>query len=124
MQLNSASFDFVNLSVVHTVGTITCMVLSLYAAQAMWHDSESQRDCRIVRWGRKLGYPLLALSMLWSLDYSHATTWEPWPPTVAMIWAINLIIALRIMALRARQSVIAERGWFRPNGVDERAHTL
>jgi len=102
----------------HVIAALVGIVISLYAAQAMWHDQESNRDCWVVRYGRKVGYPLLALAFLWSLDFAHVKGWAPWPPHVGLELAIDLIIIMRIIALRQRQLEIARRGWSRPLGVD------
>ena len=110
--------DRLDLSGVHIVATFTGMLLSIFASQAMWLDPESRRDCLLVRLGRRVMYPVLALSFLWSLDYSHVKGWQPWPPTVAIIIAMDFIIAMRIVALRHRQRISDERGWSRPFGVD------
>ena len=110
--------ESIDLTALHVIGTIFGVLLAIYAAQAMWHDSESQRDCWLVRYGRKLAYPILALAFLWSLDYAYTKGWTPWAPDVVIIWAIDAIISFRILAIRVRQKEIAARGWFRPDGVD------
>lgn len=110
--------DRVDLTGVHIMATLVGMLLSVYAAQAMWQDPESNRDCWMIRYGRRATYPLLALSFLWALDYANVKGWTPWPPNVAIIVSIDLIIAMRIWAMRRRQREIADRGWSRPLGVD------
>lgn len=107
-----------DLSGVHILATLVGMLLSVYASQAMWQDPESNRDCWMIRYGRRTTYPLLALALLWALDYAHVKGLPPWPPNVAIIMAIDVIVAMRIWALRLRQKEIAARGWSRPLGVD------
>lgn len=112
-------FDKFDLTWLHVSATVAGIILCIVAAQMMWQDPESQRDCLVVRWGRRIMYPALALAFLWSLDYAHAKAWTPWAPDVAIILAIDFIIAFRVMALRIRQIEAAARGWARPNGVDQ-----
>lgn len=104
--------DFVDrfdLTGVHVIATLLGMFLSIYASLVMWQDSESQRDSRFVRLGRRIMYPMLALAFLWALDYSHIKNWTPWPPNVAITVAMDFIIVMRILALRARQKEISRR---------------
>lgn len=110
--------DHADLTGVHIMATLVGMLLSVYASHMMWQDEESNRDRWLIRYGRRVMYPLLALAFLWALDYSHVKGWMPWPPNVAIIVAIDFIIAMRILALRQRQREIAQRGWTRPMGVD------
>lgn len=116
--------DHADLTGVHIFGTLFGMLLAIYASHAMWQDDESRRDCRIVRYGRRVMYPLLALAFLWALDYSNVKGWVPWPPNVAIILAIDLIIAMRIISLRHRRREIERRGWSRPLGIDHGANSL
>lgn len=110
--------DKFDLTAAHVLAALYGMVVAIYASQATWQDHDSNRDCWIVRYGRKVMYPALALAFLWSLDFAHVKGWTPWPPNVAINIAMDLIITMRIIALRQRQKEIEARGWVRPLGLD------
>jgi len=110
--------DKFDLTAVHVLAALYGMVVSIYASQATWLDHDSNRDCIIVRYGRKVMYPALALAFLWSLDFAHVKGWAPWSPNVAINIAIDLIITMRIVALRQRKKEVEARGWVRPLGYD------
>lgn len=116
--------DQVDLSGIHIAGTLIGVMLAVYASHAMWQDDESNRDCRLVRYGRRFMYPVLALFFLWSLDYANIKGWKPWAPDVGIILAIDFIMLMRILALRNRRNHVRRRGWSRPLGVDGGAGEL
>jgi len=93
------SFD---LTVIHTILTIAGMLLAIYVMQLTSYVNEDFKDPWHIRWSRRASLAFIALALLWSLSYSQTKSWQPWPPEVALIMAIIMMMAVRAFAIHAR----------------------
>ena len=76
--------------------------LAVYVNQETHFQAEDISDPWWIRAIRPVAYLLLAWSFLWMLSYGNARSWQPWPPTILMIVAIDMILFIRAVAIRAR----------------------
>lgn len=77
--------------------------LAVYVNQLTHYEAEDSSDpwwIKVVF--RPLSYITLALSFLWVLSYGQAHDWQPWPPMLMMILAIDMILFIRALAIKAR----------------------
>lgn len=91
-----------DLTALHTLLTIAGMFLAVYVMQLTSHVNEDHDDTAPLRWGRRSALAGIALSMLWSLSYSLTKSWQPWPPELALILAIIVMLGVRAIAIHAR----------------------
>jgi len=61
-----------------------------------WNESS-----RIIFQIRRATMFLEAIALIWAVIYGHNRGWQPWPPLVAFLFALDLNIASHIMVMRA-----------------------
>ena len=96
----------------------------MYVMNYTTHYCIDRRDPPLVRWGNRIGYAGLSLSLLYTLTFGLAREWQPWFPIVLLTGFIDLLLIMRTIAMhkaraRARaagvdgliQAFRAERGW-------------
>jgi hypothetical protein len=77
--------------------------LAIYVNQLTHYEAEDIQDPWWIRAVmRPLAYLLLAWSFLWVFSYGLARGWQPWPPVILMIVAIDMILLIRFLAIKAR----------------------
>lgn len=94
--------DGVDLSGLYTVLSLAGALLAVYVMQATRYEAEDQSDPPVLRNFRTAGLAILALTFLWSLTFSETRQWQPWPPALATTFAIDALLVIRIIAIRAR----------------------
>lgn len=94
--------DGVDLSAVHTILALAGALLSVYVMQLTYYEAEDSEDHWIIRLGRRFALSVLALAFLWSLTYSETRQWQPWPPEIVAMAAIDLLMSVRVAAIWAR----------------------
>lgn len=104
----------IDLNGIHTMLTIFGGLLAVYVMQLTHHEAEDLVDPWIVRKFRRLSLATLSLSMLWSAYYSLSHQWQPWPPEVLLIFAIDLALVIRMVAIWARIARTGHRCWNAP----------
>jgi hypothetical protein len=92
-----------DLTMAHTLLAVTGGFLCIYLMQLTWGDEESQRDNFLIRHGRRIAYAALAMALFWSCIYSENKGWQPWPPQLGIEAALDLMLAVRIAAIRFNQ---------------------
>jgi hypothetical protein len=98
-------FDGVNLSGIHYCASFIGAIMALYVMQ-LWTVGALaiSNDCWFAKHARRLALLLVALAMLWSLEYSDSKGWTPWPSDVATILAVDLFLFSSIVvAFRKRR---------------------
>jgi hypothetical protein len=89
------SFD---LRVVHALATLFGCFLAVYVMQ-LWGTGElTKSEPRIFVQIRRFGLVALALTMLWSLAYSNQKGWQPWPPHLFIILAVDILMASTVVS--------------------------
>ena len=77
--------------------------LAIYVNQKTHYEAEDIQDPWWIRAiMRPLAYLLLAWSFLWVFSYGQARGWQPWPPVILMIVAVDMILFIRAFAILAR----------------------
>lgn len=77
------------------------VLLAVYVMQTSWISLELGENV-FVKNMRRASLVTLALSMMWTILYSERTGWQPWPSQVGVIFAADLMLAVRAIGLYAR----------------------
>jgi hypothetical protein len=91
-----------DLTVAHTMLALVGFFLSVYVMQLTHWEAEDDVDPPAIRLVRRAVHAVLAWSMLWSLSYSQSKGWQPWPAELMMMVAIDVILIIRVVAIKAR----------------------
>ena len=103
----SAIFDGYDLAAFHFVACLVGVIMAIYVMQ-LWTRGAVvfENDCWFARHSRRFSLLILALSMLWSLAYAATKGWEPWPPYLGMLVAIDLFLATNIILAGKRRRLL------------------
>jgi hypothetical protein len=107
----------IDLTGIHLILTLFGGLLAVYVMQLTHYEAEDFVDPWIVRTMRRLSLALISASMFWSAWYSMTHQWAPWPPEVILIFAINLGLVIRMVAIWARIKRTGHRCWDRPGDI-------
>jgi hypothetical protein len=91
--------------------------LALIAMQMSWNEAIQRGvDTPVTMNLRRASFVAVALSLLWSLSYAETTGWQPWPPALAMVGALDFYFAvlIAIIVVKARRG--AGPVWKRAGG--------
>src|ERR1700722_9398553 len=94
--------ETIDLSYVLTILGMIGFFLAIYVNQLTRYEGEDTNDPWYVRNTRAAAYLLLAWSYLWVLSYADRHDWQPWPPVILMILAMDAILMIRALAIKAR----------------------
>lgn len=75
------------------------LLLIVYVMQKSWHDDVAMADPEFLRWLRRIGQGLVALAFGWSVLYLDQKAWQPWPPFIGIVAAIDFVYAVRAATL-------------------------
>lgn len=95
-------FDGHDLTAIHTVLALCGILISVYVMQLTRYEAEDAVDPPWLRSLRRIALALMAWAFCWLLTYSETKNWQPWPPEVLAIAAMDLILLIRALAIRAR----------------------
>lgn len=103
----SEFMDSYHLGAVHFVACFLGVIMALYVMQ-LWTRGAVvfENDCWFARHARRFSLLILALSMLWSLAYATTKGWEPWPPYLGMLVAIDIFLATNIILAGKRRRLL------------------
>jgi hypothetical protein len=107
----------IDLTALHTILTVAGALLAVYVMQLTHYEAEDMVDPWIVRKMRRLSLALIALAQLGSALYSLSHQWSPWPPELLLIFAVNLALVIRMVAIWARIKRTGHRCWDRPSAI-------
>lgn len=86
-----------NLTTAYVLITLIGVCLAVVAMQVSWNEAVSRGiDPPSAMNLRRLSFVLIALAMLWSLNYAEQKGWQPWPPLLAIVAALDLYFAVLI----------------------------
>ena len=91
-----------DLSTLHTALCLIGALLAVYQMQLVSHEREDLADPTPLRWGRRVSLMGIAISMLLLVLYADAQQWQPWPPQIALVLAVIVMLTIRILAIHAR----------------------
>jgi len=91
--------DFTDL---HTALALFGGLLAIYVMQKTRYEAEDQRDPPALRSARTIALVALAGSLFWSLTYRDSHDWHPAPPFLLGMLALDVLLAVRAVAIWAR----------------------
>lgn len=102
MQMIERTLEGWNLSYVLALLALLGFFLAVYVNQLTRYEAEDAFDPPALRTLSWCGYILCAWSLLWIISFAEARHWQPWPPVVLLIVAIDIIMLKRALAIKAR----------------------
>lgn len=99
--------DTADLVSLHFIACAMGVLLCLFVMQAIATEViKFENECAISYATRRAALGLVALSMVWAMSYAARTGWQPWPPDLAIIASVDLLLATSlILAYRKRQAM-------------------
>lgn len=99
--------DGFDLRTLHFISCILGATLSVYVNQ-LWQRGALlfSEDCLISRYARRISLASLGLTMLWAASYSHSKGWQPWPPDVAIVLAVDGLLFSSVVVAFRRQRLL------------------
>lgn len=91
-----------DLTTVHTLLGLFGVLVSVYVMQLTRYEAEDAVDPWWLRGLRRIALAIMAWAFCWCLTYSENKSWQPWPPYVLTLFAIDMILLIRALAIRAR----------------------
>lgn len=85
-----------NLTPLHVGLSIIGGLIALYAMQLAARDMIGRGENSCVRWLRRAGYCLTGAGMWWAASYGLEQGWQPWPPNVAILFGVDMIMAASV----------------------------
>ena len=89
----------------HWAASFLGVMLCVYAMQS-WSEGVTRDDnqFKIVNWMRRIALWMMALSLLWSLDYVEThPRWQPWPCDLASIISVDVFLAAALVGTYTRR---------------------
>ena len=93
------SYDLTGL---HTIAALFGVLVAIHLMQLSWHSVEDYQDPAAIRWAHRTGLALIALALLWSVNYAEVKHWQPWPADVFVIIALDFALVMRAITLHLR----------------------
>jgi hypothetical protein len=85
-----------------TLLVIAGVVLAVFVVSLTNYEAEDGDDPAVIRFMHRLALGALTYSLLWCLSYSFSKNWQPWPPSLAVISAVDLMLLIRAIAIKSR----------------------
>lgn len=67
-------------------------ILAVYVMQLVSRGTIFLGSGNIVGWIIRLAFGALALGFIWSLSYATHKGWQPWPPGLLILLAVDLLL--------------------------------
>lgn len=87
------------LTEIHAVLCMIGCIGSVYLMQLTGHHGDEVGDKPYMIAMRRVGLWVLALCLLWAVNYSDSKDWAPWPPDVAIVACVDFLIIVRSLTL-------------------------
>lgn len=95
----SGILDGVDLSMVHFYACLLGALMALYVGR-LWSGGWIPlltADCWFAKFIGSAALCVVSLAMLWSLAYSRTKGWQPWPPDLAALIGVDLLLFATII---------------------------
>lgn len=86
-----------DMDLIHFALVVSGVILSVWAMQLSGTRRLAGEERECIRWVRRFGLALYALSLLWSLDYAFQQNWTPWPPFLFIVAGGNLFLVASVL---------------------------
>lgn len=97
-----SSLEGTDLTGIHTGLCLFGAILALYLMQLTSSEAEDSVDPWAIRWGRRASLAATGVTLLGCVLYSDAKGWQPWPPHLALVACVVMVLGIRTIAIRAR----------------------
>lgn len=112
-----------DLRTLYALASIAGALLSLIAMQFSWEESTRRGgDTNVMLNLRRASFVIISLTLLWSLSYAETKGWQPWPPALAIVLAVDFyllvlicMVARKVTSAFSRSTTVAP--WPRPSRV-------
>jgi hypothetical protein len=93
----------------HLAASVVGLFCSLWLIKLSTHDRVGAGEKLCFRWVSRLAYALIGVSMGWCASFGLEQGWQPWPPVLLMIVAVDLRMISSIAAayFKNRQHAVA-----------------
>lgn len=99
MTIMSSLVDSVDWSGIHTALAIYGGLATVYVMKQNRYEAEDRKDTESVRISKEVSLAAIAGAMFWCVTYGSSRDWEPWPPEVLLILALDVMMTVRIIAV-------------------------
>lgn len=92
----------VDTSMIFTILCIYGGLAAIYVMQKTRYEAENQHDPKWIRVVYTISTASLAWAMFWCVTYAYEHSWQPWPPEIFLVFALDVKLTMRLLAMRAR----------------------
>ncbi len=87
------------------IATASAMIMIPMLMQFSWGKVIAPGDKTCVQVARRITMFLLAASLFWAFSYLQRSGWQPWPPMLGIVIALDLWLGVSVISgyLRERQ---------------------
>jgi hypothetical protein len=104
-----------DLTGVFALASIAGSMLSIVAMQMSWNEAmERGVDTPAMLNLRRASFILVSLTLLWSLSYAETKGWQPWPPAVAIVLALDFYLSVLIIMVGMKSGASSRSRWESP----------
>ena len=80
-----------DLGYIHALCSITGIILSVLSMSGINPKFQIKKH-----YSYRVGYALIGLALAWNINYAIDKSWQPWPPNLALIIAVDYFLAVRL----------------------------
>lgn len=102
MQRIDLALEAWDLRVPFTLLVLAGVALAMYVLSLTNYEAEDMDDPAPIRFAHRVGLGVLTYALLWCLSYLYAKNWQPWPPSLAIIAAVDFMLLTRALAIKSR----------------------
>ena len=96
-------FEGFDLSSAHALACVFGLFVSVWVSQLWSREAFGGETCWSVRNLRRLSLILFAMALCWSLAYEDARHWQPSPPDLLIIIAVDLYLLATILSAAVKK---------------------
>jgi cell division protein FtsW (lipid II flippase) len=83
--------EHADLRTAHAIAAIGGMMLSVLS---MYNINPNFR--MVTHYAYRVGFACIALALLWIFSYAQEKNWQPWPPQIALMAAVDYFLFVRL----------------------------
>lgn len=91
-----------DLRIPFTLLVLAGVALAVFVMSLTNYEAEDMDDPAVIRLMHRVGLGVFAMALLWCLSYLYARSWQPWPPSLAIVAAVDFMLWVRALAIKSR----------------------